>query len=41
MMTSAVKNSPMASAATSAIVIESSIVIFRSRMLSAASLKIG
>ena len=41
MITSAVKNSPMASAATRAIVIESSMVIRRSRTFSHASWKIG
>jgi hypothetical protein len=40
-MIKAVKNSPMQSAARSATVIESSIVIRRSRMFSKASRKIG
>ena len=41
MMTRAVKNSPIARAERRAMVIESSIVIFRSTMFSKASLKMG
>ena len=41
MMTRAVKNSPIAKAERRAMVIESSIVIFRSTMFSKASLKMG
>ena len=41
MMTRAVKNSPITKAESNAMVIESSIVIFRSTMFSKASLKMG